>query len=154
MKLYQIIIFLLGLVLLSTSLWAQPVPQWAQDNLAEWYAAFNDKDFARLAQLYSKDAVVKTSRGSTLRGRDAIESSFREDFEEADIEVNGLIEGAHMLRDLAVTWGHDISTTTPKGGGEAVTTKTNWLTVYEKQPDGSWLTIRETGSSAEPEGEK
>ena len=102
MKQNQFFIFFLGLVLMSSSLWAQQVPQWAQDNLAEWYAAFNDKDFARLAQLYSEDAVVKTSRGSTLQGKAAIESSFREDFEEAVIEVNGLIEGAHPGETMAI----------------------------------------------------
>ena len=48
-----------GLVFAQDTTRVQPVPQWAQDGLAKWYAAYNTGDAARLAQLYSEDAVVK-----------------------------------------------------------------------------------------------
>ena len=153
MKLHQIAVFYLGLASVSSSLWAQPVPQWAHDGLAKWYAANNAEDAVRLAQLYSKDAVVKPPDRPAIRGRAAIEAFFRKGFESADAQTKGVTDGARVMNDLAVTWGHDESTSVPKGGGEATTRKTNWLAVHEKQPDGSWLLIRDTWSSAKPESD-
>lgn len=38
-----------GLVFAQDTTRVQPVPQWAQDGLAKWYAAYNTGDAARLA---------------------------------------------------------------------------------------------------------
>ena len=153
MKLTRIAVLSVGLALVSPSLSAQPVPQWAEDWLGEWYAAYNAGDAAQLAQLYAEDAVTKSANEPPVRGRSAIEASFKEDFGSADTQIKGTSEGARVMNDLAVIWGYDESTSMPKGGGEARTTKTNWLAVLEKQADGSWLAIRDTSSRAEPESD-
>ncbi len=156
MKFTQVTVFLVGLAFLSPSVSAQPVPQGVKDWVGEWYAAYNAGDAARLAQLYAEDAVTtvtKSADGSPVSGRPAIEASFKADFGSADTQVEGAMEGARAMNNLAVIWGSDENTSGPEGGGEVRTTKTNWLAVLEKQADGSWLAIRDTSSRAEPESD-
>lgn len=142
-----------GLVFAQDTTRVQPVPQWAQDGLAKWDAAYNAGDAARLAQLYSEDAVVKFP-DRPARGRTAIEASFKKGFKSADIQTKGAIDVVRVMNDLAIFWGHDEFTSTPKGGGKSTTGRSNWLSVHEKQPDGSWLIIRDTYNIAEPEAPK
>ncbi len=152
MKLAQVAVFLVGLAFLSPSVSAQPVPQGVKDWVGEWYAAYNAGDAARLALLFAEDALTKSPNDFAVRGRSAIEASFKAEFDRADTQVKGAIEGARVMNDLAVIWGYDESTSRPKGGGEARTTRINWLAILEKQPDGSWLAIRDTWIGAESEG--
>lgn len=155
MKFTQVAVFLVGLAFLSPSVSAQPVPQWAKDWLGEWYAAYNARDAARLALLYAEDAVTTSANKPAVRGRSAIEASFKAEFDTVDPEVKGAMEGARVMNDLAVIWGYDEDSSRPIGleGGEFPTTKVNWLAVLEKQADGSWLAIRETSSRAKPESD-
>jgi len=57
----------------TRSLASGGAPQWAQDQLAAWYAAFNARDAQGIAALYAVDALV-----GDVRGRAAIMSMFRE----------------------------------------------------------------------------
>jgi len=56
--------------------------------------------------------------------------------------------------DLAVVRGTDTGTTAPKSGGEPVKYNLKWLTVLERQPDGTWKWIYEMWNDNDPLPEK
>lgn len=125
---------------------AQEAPKWADDLLDEWHAAFNAGDVEGVARLYADDAVL----GDDIRGMDAIKADFAASFAKESYDCSGDFDGFQEIAGTAVGWGHDTCTVTPKSGGQSMTTKTLWLAVYERQPDGTWLTIRDVFEIVSP----
>ena len=123
-------------------LFAQDVPKWAQESQEKWYAAFNAGDAAALVEQYAADAVVLLLE-QTLRGRDAIYTFQETQLQKSRFVCTWGIDGVHALDKLAVVWGHDSCTETPKAGGASSTRKGRWLMVYEVQSDGSWVIVRD-----------
>jgi uncharacterized protein (TIGR02246 family) len=119
------------------------VPEWVRQENQKWYAALNAGDPAALARLYTEDAVSITPN-RVMRGRSAIEAFHRDNFSRSQPACTWVINGAHVLEKQAAVWGVDTCTETPKSGAAPSTGSTNWLTVYERQPDGSWLVVRES----------
>ena len=62
--------------------------------------------------------------------------------------VNGTIESVSMVDNLAAIWGDDACVETPTAGGPSHSWQGRWLTVYQLQPDGSWLIVRDSGEEA------
>ncbi len=129
----------------STPTAAQDVPAWAQEELDEWYAAYNAQDAERLADLYSADARV-----GDAQGRSAIISRFESGWADQNRSCSGGFEGFQVVVDLATGWGRDTCTETPKAGGPTSTVRSRWLAVYERQANGRWLCIRDVGEREEP----
>ena len=125
---------------------AQEAPKWADDLLDQWYVSFNAGDVEAVARLYSTDAVV----GQDVKGRDAIKESLAASFAKEDYDCSGGFDGFQEVAGVAVGWGHDACTVTPKSGGPSESRKSRWLAVYEQQPDGSWLTVRDVWEEVSP----
>ena len=119
------------------------VPQWLQEENSKWYAALNSGDAAALAKLYADDAVSITP-SRVLRSRAAIEAFHRSNFQRSQPKCTWTLGGAQVLEKQAALWGIDTCTETPKSGAAPWTSKTRWLTIYERQPNGSWLVVRES----------
>ena len=125
---------------------AQVAPTWAEDLLEAWYAAYNAGDVDGVARLYSDDAVWSAG----VRGRAAIKADLTARFAKTRFECSGDFDGFQEIAGSAVAWGHDTCTETPKSGGPSKTTESRWLAVYERQPDGKWLTVRDIAESLTP----
>jgi uncharacterized protein (TIGR02246 family) len=119
---------------------AQGAPQWAQDLLAAWYAAYNAGDVQGVAKLYTEDAVV-----GTHRGRAAYAADLAARFARVKATCTGAFDGFQVAGASAVGWGRDQCTEMPKAGGPESRTRTKWIAVYAPQPDGRWLTVRDEG---------
>lgn len=115
-------------------------PEWARESLARWYERFNARDAEGLANLYSRDARV-----GDARGRAAIMQRFRAEWDESDVSCSGAYDDFFVVDDLATGRGRDTCVRTPEAGGPTETTRGRWIAVYERQPDGSWLCIRDRG---------
>lgn len=46
-------------------------------------------------------------------------------------------EDVRVCGDLALAWGMDTGTTTPRSGGAPIPFSVKWLMVFERQPDGA-----------------
>jgi uncharacterized protein (TIGR02246 family) len=99
---------------------------------------------------YAEDAIVMMPSMPAFQGRAAIEKGFTDmasaitmtdpTFTTQDVIVNG---------DIAVETGAYSMTLTPKGG-TAFADKGKYLTVWKRQPDGSWKVVRDINNSDAP----
>ena len=138
--------WLLALVLLSPSVaQSQAAPKWAADLLKTWYDRYNAADAAGVAALYTQDAVF-----TKFKGRAALEKDLAAQFAENKTTCSGGFDAFQEIAGSAVGWGHDSCTVTPRAGGATRTLRSRWLAVYERQADGSWLTVRDVFEEVKP----
>lgn len=126
---------------------AQAILDWAKDHTAKWYTAFNAGDVPAIVQLYASDAVLLL-QGETFSGRGAIEAFHTANFAKVRYSCTWTIDSVSMVDNLAAVWGDDACTETPKSGAPSQSWQGRWLTVYQLQPDGSWLIVRDSGEEA------
>ena len=70
-------------------------------------------------------------------------------FDLGDVEVDNVLEGIQVSGDLAVGWGRYTSSITPEEG-EVMSEVGKWMAIWERQPDGSWLILRNIWNSDQP----
>jgi uncharacterized protein (TIGR02246 family) len=128
---------------------AQLVPGWINDRTEQWYGAFNAGDAAAMGRLYAPDAVLAL-QGEVYTGRPAIEAFHRMNFATARFECTYAIKGTSVVDKVAAVWGDDACTDTPKRGGPSEKWQGRWLTVYQLEPDGNWLIVRDSAEDARP----
>jgi uncharacterized protein (TIGR02246 family) len=138
-----------GLAVAPVSLTAQATPTWAQEVNEKWYAAFQAGDAPTLMKLYASDAMLLLP-DQTLRGRAAIEAYQSANFQKTRYACKWAIDGVQAAGKQAAVLGHDTCVESPKAGGATKTVKNRWLTVFERQPDGSWLIARDTSEEVKP----
>ncbi len=100
-------------------------------------------DWDALAALYTEDAVVMPPNQELVIGRSAIRNLFSvltvSDFQLEPIEIDG-------CGDLAFARG-SYSWTLRVGDGEPARDHGKWLTIWRKQPDGTWLLSQDIWNS-------
>jgi uncharacterized protein (TIGR02246 family) len=141
------VVLVLGMVGNSRPVSAQAILDWAKDHTQKWYAAFNAGDTPAIIQLYASDAVLLL-QGETFNGRGAIEAFHKGNFAKVRYSCTWTIDSVSMVDNLAAVWGDDACVETPTSGGPSQSWQGRWLTVYQLQPDGSWLIVRDSGEEA------
>ena len=99
---------------------------------AEFLDAYNRGDAAAIAAGYVEDSAVLAPNQPTARGRQAIETLFKEMIEEIGGTGSFEIVEVADAGDLAYQW----ATYTLQGGKESDAGK--FVEVYNRQADGSW----------------
>lgn len=122
-------------------------PEWVRQHTEQWYAAFGAGDAVAMGKLYASDAVL-VLQGETFQGRTEIEAFHRGNFEKAKFTCTFTIIGMAAVDKLAAVWGDDSCADAPKSGGPPADWKGRWLMVYQRQPDGSWIIVRDAGEEA------
>ena len=128
---------------------AQSTSDWAKKALEQWYAAHDGGDAHALVRLYLDDAVL-FEPDETARGRKAIEARYEKEFQKVRSSCTWAIDGQHMVGKQAAVWGHATCVGSRSSGGATNTTKGRWLTIFERQLNGSWLIARDAGEDAGP----
>ena len=115
-------------------------------------AAFSAADAEAVVAFYADNAIRVDSDGSVMNGTAAIREDVSTFFRDndyvldettaADIQASG---------DLAVTLSVFREHWTPKAGGETTQQVGQWLVVWQRQSDASWMIIREMWAIVEPE---
>ena len=128
---------------------AQSTSDWAKKALEQWYAAHDGGDAYALTRLYLDEAVL-FEPDATVRGRKAIEARYKKEFQRERSSCTWAIDGQHTVGKQAAVWGHASCVGSQSSGGATNTTKGRWLTIFERQPDGSWLIARDAGENGDP----
>jgi ketosteroid isomerase-like protein len=136
-------------ILPPVSILAQDVPTWALEANRSFYKAYNSANLAALMKHYAIDAVILLP-DKAIRGRAAIEAFFSADFARARSSCEWTIDGAQAVGRHAAVWGHEKCVEAPKSGKPSRTLNYRWLTVWERQPDRSWLIARDAFEDAKP----
>ena len=136
---------LLGMT--TAPLWPQATSSWAQEATERWYAAFHAGDAATLARLYVSDAVLLLPE-QTVRGRAAIEAHEGAILAKARYSCTWAIESVQAVGRQAAVLGREVCLEAPKAGGAPTQVKSRWLTIFERQEDGSWLIARDATEDA------
>ncbi len=123
------------------------MPEWVRQRTEAWYAAFGSGDSAAMGKLYANDAVLLL-QGEIFEGRTAIEAFHKGNFEKAQFACTWKVLGMVTVDKLATVWGEDSCADTPKAGGTPLDWNGRWLMVYQRQPDGSWIIVRDSGEDA------
>lgn len=120
----------------------------AMRTIAEQDAAIVlNRDWDALAARFAPTAVRMPPNAPAQEGRDAIRAALEAtppmsafDFRMVDLQGDG------QLAYMRVAW----SVTVTPPGGDAVSDAGKILIVFEKQPDGSWLTVADAWNSDVP----
>jgi ketosteroid isomerase-like protein len=108
-----------------------------RDYQDEWYRILKAKDIEKLAAGFEDDGVVVTPTGAVLNGKDltmwkhfvSSGGSLRGDVSRIEVSKSG---------DLGYIWGFYTATTIDPNSRASIVKKGSYLTVYKKQPGGSW----------------
>jgi uncharacterized protein (TIGR02246 family) len=116
-----------------------------RDVHTNWIDAVNAGDLGRLLTLMADD-VVFVNPGREPLGRDGFPVGFASAHQQSRIRCISELEEVVIVGEVAYTRCRDSLTVTPRGGGEATELAGHRITIYRKQPDGSWLLARDANT--------
>jgi uncharacterized protein (TIGR02246 family) len=116
-----------------------------------WDNAWNAADADKLASLYTDDAIAMGPNASARVGKDVIRASAKQYFDRFSEENRSVVEDVRISGNLAVARGTQETETSPRVGGDTVRDKANWISVYQRQSDGSWKILWEIFTSDLPQ---
>jgi uncharacterized protein (TIGR02246 family) len=116
--------------------------------------AFNSSDAAAVAATYADDAVMMDPNEAAIEGRQAIQAAYEARSKERESEGVAVTYAFTPLEiQVAGDWAYDRGnytvTVTPKSG-KPMERSNKYLTIYRRQPDGSWKIYRDISNSNEP----
>jgi uncharacterized protein (TIGR02246 family) len=109
---------------------------------ATWMAAVNAGDLDRLLGLMTED-VVLLGPGQTPTGRDGFSAAFTGGHRQYKVHCTSALEEIVVAGDIAYSLCKDKLSITPRAGGAATALQGDRITIYRKQPDGSWRLARD-----------
>ena len=113
---------------------------------ASWNKAFHTRNLDALVAPYASDAVFVLPGLPAQVGTVAVRTSFVEAMKDPNFDVSFASQRVEVARsgELAFTQGQfTMKGTDPKTKQSATTATGSYLTVYKKQPNGSWKAIQD-----------
>ena len=113
----------------------------------EWSRAAATGDTAKILSYWADDAVVMSPGEPTLKGKEAIREmvvgsskipGFSISWEPLSVSVSESGDLAYMLEENKITMNDSL--------GNPIVLKNKGVTVWKKQPDGSWKNVVESGT--------
>ncbi len=113
---------------------------------------FAARDFDEVMKFYSSDAVVFLPDKPMIKGADAIKAAMRDAFGNPNVAVTVKPDSVEVASsgDVAYGYGTGTSTITDPGTKAVTTVQSKWVTVFKKQPDGSWQAVADIYNSDGP----
>ena len=106
----------------------------------EYSAAISSKDLERWMALWSENGIQMPPDAPQCSGKAQIQEFLQAQFDQSLTKLSINPEVVRILDDRAYTHGSFISMVTSKEGADKITIQRSgkFLTVLEKQADGSW----------------
>lgn len=163
MTLRNVLLFAFALTLTFAGCQTAPTPEPKRDVAADTAAinalndkvtaAFNSMDAAALAALYADDAIMMDSNQAAVEGKQAIQAVYEARVKENAGKMTLTAAFSPLETQVAGDWAYDRGnftlTVTPKSG-KPMETFGKYLTIYKRQPDGSWKIYRDISNSNNP----
>lgn len=144
------IIFLAGLATAACNQAAPktdtgPIEKQLQVNEARWNRAYAARDAAALAGMYADDAVLANPGEELVKGKEAIREATGAFAGDPNLKVAFRANRIQVARsgDLAYTRGRYTMTMTNRATNRPETSTGHYLTVWQKQADGSWKAVED-----------
>jgi ketosteroid isomerase-like protein len=114
-----------------------------------WSKAGSVKDSATFATFYADDATVMLPNEPAFKGMDAIKQVLTPMMQDPNFSLSFTTDKVEVSGILAYTQGAVTLKSTGRDGKQLVDTG-KYLTVWKKQPDGSWKVIDDIFNSDLP----
>jgi ketosteroid isomerase-like protein len=102
----------------------------------------NASDAASLAsEFYGPDGIRMDPNQPASAGTAAIRATLEKSYAQSTESVRNVIDDVRVAGAFAVAKGTFEGTSTPKAGGAAVPVKGKFVTLYERQANGSWKAV-------------
>ncbi len=127
-------------------------PNEIRERYEAYNAAFGAADAEGVQAFYTDNAIRIDSDGLVMDGIAAIRDSLSAFFGENDYGLDeSTTPDVQASGDLAVTLSVFREHWTPKAGGDVTQQVGQWLIVWQRQADGSWMIIREMWAIEQPD---
>lgn len=116
--------------------------------VTRWHKAMGAGDLAAVLSMISEDAVFLTAERTPLRGRAAFAQELLAVTQSCTIQSSAEIEEILVSDDLACCWATLTVSTTPRDGGESAVRRGPVLSIFRKEPGGTWVLVRDANMLA------
>lgn len=123
-----------------------------KDAETKWNHAYAKRDADALAAMYANDAALATPDADVISGKEAIAKSFSDIGKDPNFRLEFRSDRVQVAKsgDLAYTRGRYTMTVTDPRRNGPYTSKGNYLTVWQKQADGSWKAVEDFVTTGAP----
>jgi uncharacterized protein (TIGR02246 family) len=141
-------------VLVAPSLRAQPTQPAVAEEIArlrsQWAKSLLDKKLDQIASLYTSDAVFLQPSGERITGRPAIRDLCKKimDTFTSDITLHSI--ASEHSGDLAYDSGDYRETLEKLSDGTKAEVQGNYVMIFKRQGDGSWLILEQMWTLVTP----
>ena len=122
--------------------------QAVRDVVALWHSATAAGDVDTVLSLMAEDVVFLVAGRPPMRGRSSFEQGLRDILAHHRIESTGEVQEVQVSGGLAYCWTVLTVRVVPVSAGNAATRTGSALSILHKQPDGSWVVVRDANMLA------
>ena len=112
------------------------------NNIEQYTSSMNAGDLDRWISLWADDAIQMAPDAPAVIGKEQIRAKYESIFPLFIFKMTIANEDVKIGGDLAVSHGNYTVSMTPKAGGETIVIDGKYLSIEERQADGSWKIIR------------
>jgi uncharacterized protein (TIGR02246 family) len=112
------------------------------NNIEQYTSCMNAGDLDQWISLWADDAIQMAPDAPAVMGKEQIRAKYESIFPLFIFKMTITNEEVKIGGDLAVSHGNYIVSMTPKAGGETIVIDGKYLSIEERQADGSWKIIR------------
>jgi uncharacterized protein (TIGR02246 family) len=120
-----------------------------RDGEAAWNNDWATKDIDRIVVHYADDASVEIPNIPIMTGKDAIRTGLKQFMADSNLALTFQASQVEVAKagDLAYSRGTYSMTMTDPTSKQPVTERGKYVTVYRKQPDGSWKAVQDINNA-------
>jgi ketosteroid isomerase-like protein len=111
---------------------------------------WNEGDYEGYMALIDEEAMFLPPNAPTVSDTETIRSIYKNQFDSVDLDLTIINKEIHVFGDLAFSRDGWKGSLNPKDSSEPILFDNKIITIYKKQPDGSWKIWRAMFNSNTP----
>lgn len=116
--------------------------------VSTWLDASAKGDFARILELMADDVVFLGAGRPPMRGKESFAAASRAMEGKSRVEGTAEVQEVRVFGDWAYSWTHLTLTVHPIGGGTPARLSGPALSILHRQPNGTWVIVRDANMVA------